>query len=466
MQLIFSSPLFIVSAIVLVFCVILALGIWFAIQTAKASRAETKDAFVSQSQLENYYNGLSRSRRERCTTYIGISLDTAVTFYSEARAWRIYSKITPVLLQSFAASSCRISLYDQKNMVAVSAWNVEEAKANIAKCLADANAALSKMGVRMMVGIRFGTFCTAAGTVGFEEAVNRAKQACTLAESENAPYVEWNIRSGKKLEQKIDMENTIEGAIDHNRFFLEYQPMMEAQTGRIAGCEVLSRLNSEEDGILFPGVFLNAVSAVGISDKFDYYIFEKNCKWISNNRRDRMGIWYTVNFSRTTLCDPDFVPTVEEILNRYQLSPQTVAIEVLEDKDVLGSSLDSLTENIKKLRALGHSILLDDFGSGITTFEDLQKLNVDIIKIDKGITQGTETEAGLTIFNGMVKTAKDLGLRVVCEGIETEAQEKIALAAGCDFLQGYYYSHPVPVSRLEQMVRSQEEKDGQNGTAQ
>lgn len=454
----FTSPLFIISALALVFLAILSLGIWFAVQTAKASRGGGKAAFVSWNQLEGYYNELNRGRKGRCTTYIGISLDAAVTLYSESRAWRIYSKIIPILMEHFASDSCRISLCDNKNLVAVSSRNVDEAKENITKCLAAVNTCLSKQGARMTVGIRFGTFCSMAGTVDFEEAVNRAKQACTLAESENAPYLEWNIRSGKQLEQKIDMENSIEGAIDRNRFFLEYQPLLEAKSGRIVGCEVLSRLNSEEDGILPPGVFLTAVSAVGVGDKFDYYVFEKNCKWIANNRRDRMGIFYTVNISRSTLCDPDFLPTISEIIARYELTPQMIAIEVLEDKDVTGDALNVLTDNIKKLRARGHSVLLDDFGSGVTTFEDLQKLDVDIIKIDKAITQGTDTEAGLTIFSGMVKTAKELGLRVVCEGVETEEQAKIAIAEGCDYLQGYYYSRPVPVSRLEQMVRKQNEE--------
>ena len=89
----------------------------------------------------------------------------------------------------------------------------------------------------------------------------------------------------------------IEKEIDNNRFFLEYQPILDAKTKKVIGAEVLSRLNSESEGVLSPGSFLSAVDSVGLNDKFDYYIFEKNCKWISNDKKQREGYKYTINFS-------------------------------------------------------------------------------------------------------------------------------------------------------------------------
>ena len=114
------------------------------------------------------------------------------------------------------------------------------------------------------------------------------------------------------LEKKIKIENNIEKEIDNNRFFLEYQPVLDAKTKKIIGAEVLSRLNSESEGILAPKSFLSAVDSVGINEKFDYYIFEKNCKWISNDEENRNKYVYTINFSRFTLCDQNLAEDITQ----------------------------------------------------------------------------------------------------------------------------------------------------------
>ena len=110
------------------------------------------------------------------------------------------------------------------------------------------------------------------------------------------------------------MENNIQNEIDNNRFFLEYQPIIDAKTNKIMGAEVLSRLNSPTEGILTPGIFLSAVNNVGLNQKFDYYIFEKNCKWISSEKETRMKYVYTINFSRYTLCDPNLAENIIKII--------------------------------------------------------------------------------------------------------------------------------------------------------
>ena len=261
--------------------------------------------------------------------------------------------------------------------------------------------------------------------------------------------------------QKIQIENSIENNIENNRFFLEYQPTVLAATGEIVGAEVLSRLNSEQDGILTPGRFLSAVDSVGLGRKFDYYIFEKNCKWISNNAVQRGRYTYTVNFSRSTLCDPMFVSTLIGITKAYGLAPSMLAVEVLEDKEIGGESKRQMKQNISALRRAGILILLDDFGNGYTSFDDLQSFEVDIVKIDKQIMHNTDTKTGLIIFHHIVSMAKEMGLRIVCEGIETKKQEQTAIEAGCDMLQGFYYYRPMSVQDLEQLLAEKQSEPKQ-----
>ena len=114
-----------------------------------------------------------------------------------------------------------------------------------------------------------------------------------------------------------------------------------------------------------------------------------------------------------------------------------------------------MIENIKRLRKKGMLILLDDFGKGYTSFTDLAKFDIDIVKIDKTITQNADNETGFVILKNIVRTAHDLGFRTLCEGIETKEQKDVAIKAGCDILQGYYFYHPMPVTQLDTLLENQ-----------
>ena len=95
--------------------------------------------------------------------------------------------------------------------------------------------------------------------------------------------------------------------------------------------------------------------------------------------------------------------------------------------------------------------MLDDFGSGYTTFGDLQNLDISIVKIDKTITQNSVTDTGFIILKNIIRTSQDIGFKTLCEGVETKEQEEAAIKAGCDLLQGYYYYKPMSVARLEKL---------------
>ena len=126
-------------------------------------------------------------------------------------------------------------------------------------------------------------------------------------------------------------------------------------------------------------------------------------------------------------------------------------MEILEDKDLSKEEMQIMGRNLKLLKEKGVLILLDDFGKGYTSFNDLAQLGIDIVKIDKAITQKAMEETGFVILKNIIRTAHDLGLKTLCEGIETEEQKKIVLEAGCDILQGYYFYRPMPVVDLEKL---------------
>lgn len=445
-----------VTVFVLIFIILLSAAVYFASRGFKAAQADVSADFSSIGSLESFFAKCGKLGVLRNMIYINISLENARSLYSDVKALKIFSDIKPILLKNFAESeNCMIAYYDKKNFVAVSKTSTEIAEKAAEKCISEINQCLLGHNALNVVDIRLGCYSCASSKIGFDEAINRAKQACTMAENGNLNYAKWNSTDGKSLENKIKIENNIENEIDNNRFFLEYQPVVDAKTKKVIGAEVLSRLNSEDSGIVSPGKFISALGSVGLSGKFDYYIFEKNCKWISNNLPQRGKYSYTVNFSRKTLCDEEFAEKIADITNRYALKSSNLSVEVLENREITENEKRLIVTNLKKLRSQGFNVLLDDFGSGYTSFDDLQHFPIDIVKIDRTIIGNASTETGLVIFNNFVKTAKDLGLTIICEGIETEEQERIAADAGCDMLQGFYYYRPMSASALEELLEKQ-----------
>ena len=445
---VFENPYIIIASLAIGVVVLAAIGICFAVRGLRAANGQTERSFTSISKMESRFKAMGKSR-SRLVLYINLSTDNLRISRSEQK---LFLEIKHNLLYTFAnGEESFAAAYDDKNYIVIANLDAETVKEQIETCINDINKILLKHSAFNVVTVRIGSYDSSCIQVNFDDAVARAKQACMLAKTQKTSYVEWTASSGKALEKKIKIENNIEKEIDNNRFFLEYQPVLDAKTKKIIGAEVLSRLNSESEGILAPKSFLSAVDSVGINQKFDYYIFEKNCKWISNDKKQREGYKYTINFSRSTISEPEFVEKITNIAEKYDLKFSCLAVEILEDKNIMGKAKQQMIDNLSLLKEKGISILLDDFGSGYTTFGDLQNLDISIIKIDKSITQNSVTETGFKILKNIIQTAKDIGFKTLCEGIETEEQEDAAIEAGCDLLQGFYYYKPMSVATLENL---------------
>lgn len=448
---IFENPYVVMAALVLGVVLLAAISICFAVRGLRAANGQTERSFTSISKMESRFKAMGKSH-SRLVLYINLSTDNLRVSRSEQK---LLLEIKHNLLYTFAnGEESFAAAYDDKNYIVIANSDAETIKEQIETCINDINKILLKHCAFNVVIVRIGSYDSSRIQVNFDDAVARAKQACLLAKTQKTSYAEWTASSGKALEKKMKIENNIEKEIDNNRFFLEYQPVLDAKTKKIIGAEVLSRLNSESEGVLSPKSFLSAVDSVGINEKFDYYIFEKNCKWISNDKNQRENYKYTINFSRSTISEPEFVEKITSIAGKYELKFSCLAVEILEDKNIDGEAKEQMIENLSTLKGKGVSILLDDFGSGYTTFGDLQNLDVSIVKIDKAITQNSVTDTGFIILKNIIQTSKDIGFKTLCEGVETKEQEKAAIKAGCDFLQGFYYYRPMSVATLEKILET------------
>jgi len=452
----FEYPYVIITILAIFFLLMGLIGLYFTMKSVKTAKGTAEKSFCGIGKIENDFEKAGASSKNRSIVYISISLDGMKRLYSESKAVRMYEQIKRILLSHFCIGvNGEISLYGKENFVALNDLDAEKTARCIDECFDKINEVLLKHSAVNVVRVNFGYHCTSATDVSFKTALSRAKQACSMAEDKEVLHCQWDSLNGKEFERKIKIENNIQNEIDNNRFFLEYQPILDAKTDKVMGAEVLSRLNSPTEGVLTPHLFLSAVNNVGLNEKFDYYIFEKNCKWISSDKENRIKYVYTINFSRYTLCDENFAENIINIIEKYDLDCSCIAVEILEDKSLNEHEKDTMIKNLVLLKEKGILILLDDFGKGYTSFGDLMDFDISIVKIDKSITQNAINQTGLVILKNIIKTAHDLGFKTLCEGIETQEHKNAAVEAGCDMLQGYYFYRPMPVMQLETLFEKQ-----------
>lgn len=254
---------------------------------------------------------------------------------------------------------------------------------------------------------------------------------------------------------QMELRERMEEFLEEDHFSLVIQPVVSFKKDSIFAGEVLSRLSHPECGTIFPDIFLPVLDSMGLYPRFDRYIFRKSCAWISRALSAGEHIdCISINFSRTTLSEEHLAQDLIGIADSYGIPHNVLGIEITEQ--VPGSGVVHLLDNLNRLKATGFRIFLDDFGSGVTSFNDLMQYPLDIVKIDRSLLLKAETELGAIAYRGVVAMATDLGAEVVCEGIETEEHCRFAREAGCHFGQGYFFSRPVPQDQVFELMASKE----------
>lgn len=254
------------------------------------------------------------------------------------------------------------------------------------------------------------------------------------------------ILSERKLLKKI------ENGFENQEFKMYLQFIMENEEKKIVSAETLSRWEDSTGEVIFPGAYIGLMEKSGLIIKFDYYMFEKVCAKLSEWKNTEFeDLTISCNITRITISEKDFVSKIQEIADKYDFNREKLLIEITEDS--LEKNLVIAMYNIIKVKELGFRIALDDFGSGYTSLVSLCEYPIDVVKLDRQVLLLTETEKGKKLFSGIISLAHYLNLKVVCEGVETEEQSRLVAGLGCDFIQGWYYSKPIPLNECEAFIQ-------------
>ena len=260
--------------------------------------------------------------------------------------------------------------------------------------------------------------------------------------------------------KRFAIEGGIRRALERDEFTVLYQPKVNAANGKITGVEALVRWEHPELGFLQPDEFIPAAEDSGSVVPLGAWVLRKACSDVRDLNDLGIPIGVAVNFSLKQLQSAGVVDEIMEILSDTGLDATLLNLEITESS--IMNDLESAIETLGALKALGVSISLDDFGTGYSSFGHLKRLPIDVLKIDKSFVQDVTSDAdGAALVMAMISLAQNLRLKVVAEGVETKEQLSFLNLLRCDEYQGYFFSQPVDVDSLKNLIAL----NSKNGTS-
>jgi len=241
-------------------------------------------------------------------------------------------------------------------------------------------------------------------------------------------------------------------ALDRGQFVLEYQPQLEIASGRIVGAEALIRWHWPGRGVVMPGEFIPLAERSGRIAEIGRWVIRAACGQIREWRRAGIGnLRVAVNVSAVQLFQGDIVDTVASALADSGLDGSSLELEITESVMV---DPQRAVPALERLRSLGVPVAIDDFGTGYSSLQYLKNMPIDSLKIDRSFIRNLLDDAqDQAIVMAIATMARRLGLRLIAEGVETSDQLTFLRALGCDVIQGYYVSRPLPAERLAELMR-------------
>ena len=257
-----------------------------------------------------------------------------------------------------------------------------------------------------------------------------------------------------KLRLRLETERKLRDALDLDQFVMFYQPRLDMRTGRVCGLEALIRWNHPEDGLMEPMRFIAIAEESGLILNLGRQAMEKVCAQIAQwSCADHRCVPVSINVSPRQFQEGNLKNILAACLARYNVAPGLVEIEVTESS-MMGEDAE-ISMEMEALQTLGVKLLVDDFGTGYSSLSQLQRLDMDGLKIDRAFTSELgRSDEGEVFFTAIVTMAHALGMRVVAEGVETRQQVDILKRLLCDEIQGFSVSRPVPAAAIPALIEN------------
>jgi diguanylate cyclase (GGDEF)-like protein/PAS domain S-box-containing protein len=256
-----------------------------------------------------------------------------------------------------------------------------------------------------------------------------------------------------QMKRRLDMENQLRRALKENQFLLYYQPLVDLSTGEVVGMEALIRWVHPGTGMISPTEFIPLAEETGLILKLGQWVLETGCRqnffW---QRQGLNSLYISVNVSSIQFFREDFLHSIEKILACTGMSTEHLTLQVTENS--IMKNRKKIIEIMGSLKMIGIKLSIDDFGMGFSSLNYLRKFPVDTLKIDRHFIAGIpHSEDSVAITRSIISLAKNLKLKVLAEGVETEEQLDFLVQNGCDLMQGYYFCPPSPAETITQLIK-------------
>jgi diguanylate cyclase (GGDEF)-like protein len=256
-----------------------------------------------------------------------------------------------------------------------------------------------------------------------------------------------------EVERRLTLERELAQAVEQNRLHMAYQPQFDCQ-GRLHGAELLMRWERDDGGMVSPAIFIPLAEETGLIVPLGIWALQQAC--LAQQRMSALGLSLplSVNVSPQQFRQADFVQQVRSILQEHGVEPALLILEVTEG--LLVERLEEIVARMNELAALGVRFSIDDFGTGYSSLAYLKRMPLYELKIDRSFIMDMPDDANdVVIVQTILAMAGQMGLRVVAEGVETQAQADFLAAHGCHALQGYLLGRPAPLPALLDLLTAQ-----------
>jgi len=259
----------------------------------------------------------------------------------------------------------------------------------------------------------------------------------------------------EKAFERIAMETSFRNALNEEEFVVHYQPQVNAETGKITGMEALVRWMHPSMGLISPAKFLSFANDTGLIVPLDQWVMKtaimQHTKWYQSGLQP--GV-LALNVTLRQLQQEDFVDYIKQLLEETGCEAQWLEFEITEGQIMKDSS--AAIKVLNRIKELGISLAIDDFGTGYSSLSQLKRLPIDKLKIDQSFIRDLPfNEEDVAISKTVIALAKNMGLSVIAEGVETAQQKEFLLQNGCHYIQGFYYSKPILACDIEEKIKKQ-----------
>lgn len=278
-----------------------------------------------------------------------------------------------------------------------------------------------------------------------------------VKESGRKSYIVYNSLMSEEFMERVNIEKYLHKAQENGEFELYYQPQLDLKTNKVTGFEALLRWHSPELGDISPLKFIKIAEDTRLIIPLGKWVLGEACAFIKRlHSRGYGDFQISVNISIIQLLQNDFCESINDTLRQYDLSPELLELEITET--ILMESIDSIGNELKKLKQRNIKIALDDFGKGYSSLNYLRQLPISTLKIDKSFVDCILEDYEDTLTGQIVIMGKSMGMNIIAEGVEKQEQLDYLLSYECDKVQGYLYSKPKPEAEIIKLLEVSRDK--------